>query len=517
MKVQLYAIPTEKNVSALEVLLPETFAATTIPHHTLQRRYLDTFDWRLLRRGLCLLAEEHENGEQLFLYRMEGRRLLSRARRKQLPRFGAELGRGKLAQLITPLLGERALMEQVKQQTRRQTFTIPDDNGKAVARLTLEKERIITPPVAGKARRKHAYLWHAPVRGYDKINREIGKRLAQLEILSPCERHPLQLYIEALSLDTGYDSKANITLTPSERTDVAVRQLLRFFITTLQRNEAGMIADIDTEFTHDYRIAVRRSRTLLGQLDDVFPRRQTQRLRDGLKQLGDMTTPLRDLDVMLLDFDDFRAMLPNTMQPALNPALYFIRQQRMDAWQEVVRQLRSKKYRQTVDRWLALLDTPPAARTTLANAKLPVHEVADEKIRKAYQRVLRQGRAIDDQSPAEKVHTLRKSCKKLRYLLEFFQSLYSHKEIKQIIRVLKRLQDHLGSYQDLHVQLAFFETLRNDMRAHAHLDADTEHAIERLIRALSVQQRRCRERFKRVFDAFDTPRHEKQFRELFKQ
>ena len=62
------------------------------------------------------------------------------------------------------------------------------------------------------------------------------------------------------------------------------------------------------------------------------------------------------------------------------------------------------------------------------------------------------GKAIDDDSPAEDLHELRKVGKELRYLLEFFASLYPPEVVKPFVKTLKGLQDQLGRFQDHEVQ-----------------------------------------------------------------
>ncbi len=53
-------------------------------------------------------------------------------------------------------------------------------------------------------------------------------------------------------------------------------------------------------------------------------------------------------------------------------------------------------------------------------ATMPIGELAGERIRKVYRRMVQMGRAIDDSSPPEAYHELRKKGKELRYLLELF-------------------------------------------------------------------------------------------------
>ena len=81
-----------------------------------------------------------------------------------------------------------------------------------------------------------------------------------------------------------------------------------------------------------------------------------------------------------------------------------------------------------------------------------VDDLASHRITRVYRKMVKMGRAIDDDSPAEDLHELRKIGKELRYLLEFFPSLYPADVVKPFIKTLKGLQDLLGRFQDREVQ-----------------------------------------------------------------
>ena len=81
-----------------------------------------------------------------------------------------------------------------------------------------------------------------------------------------------------------------------------------------------------------------------------------------------------------------------------------------------------------------------------------MQELASHRITRVYRKMVKMGRAIDDDSPAEDLHELRKVGKELRYLLEFFASLYPADVVKPFIKTLKGLQDQLGRFQDREVQ-----------------------------------------------------------------
>ncbi len=71
-------------------------------------------------------------------------------------------------------------------------------------------------------------------------------------------------------------------------------------------NLPGTLEDVDSEFLHDLRVAVRRTRSLQRQFKAIYPDR-LQHFRDEFKRLQAVTGDLRDLDVYLLDFDALRA------------------------------------------------------------------------------------------------------------------------------------------------------------------------------------------------------------------
>ena len=133
-----------------------------------------------------------------------------------------------------------------------------------------------------------------------------------------------------------------------------------------------------------------------------------------------------------------------------------------------------------------------------------------------YKRVMREGRAITDESPPPELHELRKSCKKLRYLMEFFHCLYKPKAIRALIKELKQLQENLGDYQDLDVQIASLEHYAEEMDQRGVYDAATAQAMEALLATLHTQMDEVRTHFHERFERFSRKETRRQFRELFR-
>jgi len=83
-------------------------------------------------------------------------------------------------------------------------------------------------------------------------------------------------------------------------------------------NEVNIEKDLDTEFLHDFRVAIRRTRSALGQIKNVFPMRTTNRFKKDFAFVGELSNQLRDLDVYLLKEDTYKTMLPLVLQNDMN-------------------------------------------------------------------------------------------------------------------------------------------------------------------------------------------------------
>jgi CHAD domain-containing protein len=281
-------------------------------------------------------------------------------------------------------------------------------------------------------------------------------------------------------------------------------------------NEAGMRAGLDPEFLHDYRVAVRRARSALAQVKGVLPERPVQRFREELAWLGAVTSPPRDLDVYLLALPEFRRALPERLAGELDPVAAWLEEARDTAYGALREALASPRYRRLREGWEAFVAAPPPRRPAAPRARMPVEDVASRRIWKLYKRVLREGAAIDDDSPDADLHELRKTCKKLRYLMEMFRALYPAGELNPLITTLKAFQDNLGEHQDLAVQAGEIARIRGDMAAAGRLPPASAEALEHLAAELARRRDATRAEFRARFAAFATRAHRERFRALFR-
>ena len=90
---------------------------------------------------------------------------------------------------------------------------------------------------------------------------------------------------------------------PDQAADFAVADALLGYLAEMDATVDGIVDDIDTEYLHDFRVAVRRTRSVLKMLGDVLPPGLAERVAPEFRWLGDITTPTRDLDVYLLELE----------------------------------------------------------------------------------------------------------------------------------------------------------------------------------------------------------------------
>lgn len=303
---------------------------------------------------------------------------------------------------------------------------------------------------------------------------------------------------------------------PNLRGDAAAKAILRRLLDELVAKESGVLANTDPECLHDFRIAVRRTRSALTQIKAVFPDQTLRRFAPRFAWLGNITSPPRDFDVYLLDFDKLKAGLPMPLQDSIEPLRLFLENHCKREHEQLERHIKSARYRKLVADWNKFLSLPCPKRTRSPNALKPIKDIADLRIWKLFRRVLKQGCGIRTDTPAESIHELRKTCKKLRYLLEFFRELYPADDIGKPIKQLKKLQNYLGDFQDVHARIAMLRGISHEMRDNANVPTEALLSLGSLLTSLENRQTVLRSKFPDHFASFANTRNRNRFRALFK-
>ncbi len=331
--------------------------------------------------------------------------------------------------------------------------------------------------------------------GRARIADEAATRLGLAPLAAPL----LDELLVAVGLEPrGYSSKFRVDMAPTLSAIEAFAVVGRTLLRTIRQNESGLRADIDTEFLHDFRVAIRRQRSAFNHFRGVVDAAALAPFADRLADLGRRTGPLRDLDVYLLDRERYRSLIPEELRDGLEPRFERLAVVRGHELAQLRRTLGSADYRDLMDRWAEFLADPPPGEL----ASTSILDLARKRLRKRHARVLRDGRAIGPGSPDEALHRLRIQCKKLRYLMEFTASVFPAGEVDDLISHLKGLQDNLGEFNDLSVQHVWLHEALAAIGGRSRRAHREAAAIGGLITALDAQQARVRAEFAAAFAAF---------------
>jgi CHAD domain-containing protein len=309
----------------------------------------------------------------------------------------------------------------------------------------------------------------------------------------------------------GYDDSPTVPLHSDDPALSAFRRVLANLALTASANLQGTIDDIDPEFLHDLRVAVRRTRSVIGQGKGVLPDDVREEYRDAFGWLGQITGPPRDLDVYLLGWDDYVAPLEVDERASLEVVRTALAQRRRAAHRDLSALLEGDRAPAVLAAWQSWLTD--ASVEGEGDGPQPIGPVVAKRISAAQAKVLRDGRRIGPDSPGERLHDLRKDAKKLRYLLECFGGLFPAKPRRAFVSQLKALQDNLGEHQDAEVHLAQLRVLARELHAEG-VDADVLLAMGRLGDQLERRRRKERDGFADRFSAYDTKANRRALDEL---
>ncbi|MDX2510793.1 MAG: CHAD domain-containing protein, partial [Desulfobacterales bacterium] len=317
-----------------------------------QLTYYDTFDWRLFNNSLVLFTFQ----DQFFLRELGKEKTIHSIRIKSVPCFIWEFPKGDLKQYLEPAIKMRKLLKLVDLVSHKSPYRMLDPNGKTVAKVifeTIQTRSRKNPKTMGKQ------LWLNPVKGYPKYSKKLKSQLENMGLTSSKDENVFFQAMSNAGLDPGgFTSKLRLQLTPDMRADEAIITIWRFLLHVIKVNEVQIEYDIDTEILHDFRVALRRTRSALVLGKNIFPQKIITRFKKDLSFVSKISNELRDLDVYLLKNAKYKAMLPAVLRDDIDPLFDYLGKQRSVSFRKVLRSLNSKKYKKIMQDWEAFLDEP---------------------------------------------------------------------------------------------------------------------------------------------------------------
>jgi CHAD domain-containing protein len=217
-----------------------------------------------------------------------------------------------------------------------------------------------------------------------------------------------------------------IDLRRDDRLAAVIQQIIDACLLQVTTN-GPLIRTHNPDALHQTRVGVRRARSAMALFKKQIDKASRKRMNEELRGMGNRLGVNRDLDVMLLQ------TLPRA-ERQLETELPRIRKE--------VQKLRDDAYVRAEEESWHLADTTLLLRDDIDE---PIDEMAPELLARQARRVKKCLRHLDT---PEQRHSLRKAMKKLRYSVEFFESLYDHKAVRHYLQRCKDLQEVLGDMND---------------------------------------------------------------------
>jgi len=502
-------IPVDQGFADLLASFQNNFYVNTQAEIVNYRVFYDTFDWLLYNNGCVLELHEEGLSRRIYWRADNNSDLRIQLGLKEIPQLASDLPQCEFRRQLKSVISVRELTPRIKIKIKRLPLVVLDKHEKVVTRINFDEHWYFPSKTrAGVILGKRISI--KPVKGYVDEFDQVVAFFQPMELREAQDNMMKLALAESGKSTNDYTTKLNLFLDPEMPAQEALKEILLRLLEIMQQNTAGSIKGRDTEFMHDYRVSIRKTRSALTQINKVFPQGVIVKYNKFFSGLGKLTNPIRDLDVFLLKLESYQRDLKNSAQDLLQPLREYLAQSRAVAQKKFVETLKSPQHRQHIKEWHEYLEDPEPTKPPLENSASAVYKLADELIWNMYQLALEEGNAITDDTEAEALHELRKTCKKLRYLMEFFHSLYPARRIRELIEALKGLQDNLGVFNDLHVHINILKKFIKQSS-----DINTNKACKMMINFLEQRQVKTRNRFAERYMAFSSPDNQGEFKELF--
>ncbi len=447
--------------------------------------YLETATGRLSRRGLRL---RHRDGTGWALLRRGKERAVQEGDYDP-----AGPGPGPVAKRVRKASAGEGLVPLVTVGRRARTYRAGSGHDFAV---TVEEFTFIDPidgrEIEGPVRVHAAGAGPADLEIRDFVmSRVAGNAVETFD--------PVRAGLDALGLpEPGAPVPDALRVRPDDAPGEAARKLLARQARALRAHRRGAALDLDPEYLHQIRVAIRRARAVLRVFAGELESPRAAAVSRELGELGRRLGRARDLDVLLPLLESELAAVDAAPRTAAWILEAFARRRTATA-EDARRELASAEFDALVGRLESLRPAEPGATgaphpRTVAEAAVPV-------IGRASSRVSRWRKRPVGSLSQEDRHRIRIGLKRLRYVSECFAEI-EPAGFRKAVRRLARFQDVLGEAQDARVAVGHLRGLAEVIASDPRPNVDRLLVLGALVHRQKRKARRRRKRFEVLWQEF---------------
>lgn len=260
-----------------------------------------------------------------------------------------------------------------------------------------------------------------------------------------------------------------------------VRAYLRAQVAEIERTDPLIRSGDDPDAVHDFRVAVRRMRSVLKSTQELFDGDWLKELRQELRWIGGELAAARDLDVLL-------ARLRKEVGPEGAAVVKLLETERRRAWKRARVALSGERYLKLLDRLTAAVEAPPVRQSDLS-----LKAVA----RREFKTLRRSARKLGPKASADQVHRARIHAKRARYAAELAEPV-AGKRARRFVKAAKQFQDVVGAHQDAVVAADKIRLVIDRTKS-----MESAFAAGRLVERTTARQRKARRGLPRAWKRLD--------------
>jgi CHAD domain-containing protein len=409
------------------------------PRRTLDATYWDTPDLRLTRRGHSLRhRSSSDDSEDTWTLKLGDASQGASMSRHEINRSGGpDAPPDVIVEALRSLVGSRTLEPVTRLRTDRSTSYLVDDDG--ARRVNVEDDRVDVLDDDGKEASSFREIEVELADGDDDgALQRVERRLRDAGAQRPHSVSKVQRALGELAR-----SPVRQTMSPDITVEGLVAHALRDGLERLLANDPAVRLDLGPEGVHQARVATRRLRADLRTMRPLLRRDVVEPLREDLAWVGARLGAVRDLDVLTEEVQQAAVDAGGSLD--LSPVLALIERHRADARRELSAAMTTDRYTDIIVRLERATAVPPLGADV--DPGIRARKVARRLLKRSWGRLERLATAVDDSSPPEQWHEIRKKAKGTRYAAELLEPLLGT-PAKKLGVAAKRIQDELGRSND---------------------------------------------------------------------
>lgn len=223
------------------------------------------------------------------------------------------------------------------------------------------------------------------------------------------------------------------------------------------------------ENVHQYRVAMRRMRSLLKFIKPVIDEESYDELNELLKNQGKSLNPIRDLDVFIEKIDETAREYPGLLDNYVD-VFHFLHERR----------LKKVKEQAGEENMAASNDMLGQVKEKIGRLSLHLEDesyvdfVKERFDKKRSQ--LKEEYEEAEEADYEYIHEKRKLAKQVRYTADGYRKVLPKKKAQKASKLAEEIQEEFGVVTDAHVHAAILEKYRDEAE-----DEDLKEAFEKLL------------------------------------